>query len=144
RGEKSPTLSILTRMARGLNLSLSALLGAEPARGGAAIVRRAAQMTYTDPKSGYERRQMSPAHTGVEILMHIIPPHATSGELPPYALPTQKHVIVDSGRLDITIGGDQHSLEAGDTISFEVATSYVLTNPAETPCVCYLVVVRSP
>jgi transcriptional regulator with XRE-family HTH domain len=144
RAEKSPTLSILARIAAGLDVRLSELLGAEPSLGEVDIVRRAAQVVYTDPETGFERRLLSPAHVnnGVELLMHVLPPGSSSGLLPAYTAPTEKFIAVQSGELSLEVAGQRHRLAAGDAIHFEVNSSYTLVNPGAEPCVCYVVVAR--
>ena len=144
RGEKSPTLSIVSRIARGLDLSLSALLGAEPDPADIVITRRARRLVYTDPETGFERHLLSPAHVdnGVELLMHVIPPHASSGELPAYTTPTEKYLAVQQGALVLRVGEDRHELAAGDALYFRVRSSYELLNEGDEPCAYYMVIVR--
>ncbi|HEU0223246.1 MAG TPA: helix-turn-helix transcriptional regulator, partial [Paracoccaceae bacterium] len=54
RGEKSPTLAIVARIARGLNISLSALLGAQPDFHDVVAIKAAKRLTFLDPETGFE------------------------------------------------------------------------------------------
>jgi mannose-6-phosphate isomerase-like protein (cupin superfamily) len=144
RGERNPTLSIVSGLARGLGLSLSELLGAQPDPAEFVLVPRARRLVYKDPATGFERHLLSPIHVdnGVELLMHVIPPGASSGVLPPYTTATEKYLAVHQGELVLLVGGASHPLAAGDAVYFQVRSSYELRNDGEEPCVYYMVIVR--
>ena len=80
RGETSPTAVVLNKLAGALGTSLPALF-AEPAapRVAEPLARRAAQPLWTDPVSGYQRRQLSPAGHGspMELVEVRFPPGQT-------------------------------------------------------------------
>ena len=48
RGEKSPTLPVIVRIAGGLGLPLSALLGAEPDLADVAVIRASERLAFRD------------------------------------------------------------------------------------------------
>lgn len=146
RSEKSPSLSIAVGIAGGLNVSLSALLGSQPDWAKVRIARRGERITYVDPDTGFERSVLSPAHdaTGVEILLHVIPPGKSSGVLPPYAVPTDKYIIVQAGELTVQIGDESYLVQAGDTFHFELSKPYILLNAGKTECQYYVIMVRKP
>jgi len=144
RGEKSPTLSIISRIARGLDLSLSALLGAEPDPAKIVVIPRSKRLVYKDPETGFERHLLSPTHVdnGVELLMHVIPPGSSSGELPTYTTRTEKYLAVHQGALVLLVGEARYQLAAGDALYFEVRSNYRLLNEGDEPCIYYMVIVR--
>jgi transcriptional regulator with XRE-family HTH domain len=144
RGEKSPTLSIISRIARGLDLSLSALLGAEPDPAEIVVIPPSKRLVFKDPETGFERHLLSPTHidNGVELLMHVIPPRSSSGDLPAYTTRTEKYVAVHEGALVLQVGEARYQLSAGDALYFEVRSSYRLLNEGTEPCVYYMVIVR--
>ena len=65
RGEKSPTLPVIVRIAGGFNMSLSSFLGAEPDPSDVAIIRAAKRLTFKDPETGFERAVLSPDLAGL-------------------------------------------------------------------------------
>jgi transcriptional regulator with XRE-family HTH domain len=71
RGEKSPTLTVFARIAAGLDMSLSTLMGAEPDFAEATVIRADKRLTFKDPETGFERHILSPHHidNGVELSM---------------------------------------------------------------------------
>lgn len=144
RGEKSPTLAIIGRIARGLNVTVTALLGGAQASGDLAIIKPHQRQTYTDPGTGFQRQLLSPAQleTGVELILHRIPPGQSSGALCTYKTPTDKYLVVHEGRLTVRIGEARHVLETGDSLYFEIKTPYRFDNEGEVACAYYLVTVR--
>jgi transcriptional regulator with XRE-family HTH domain len=144
RGEKSPTLAVIARIGQGLNVSMSTLMGAEPDPAQVAVIRAAHRLTFRDPETGFERHTLSPAHvdSGIEFLLHRIPPGKSSGELPPYASPTEKYLVVQTGQLTVQIGKIRHVIETGDSFFFDVREPYSFINAGKTPCAYFLVIAR--
>src|ERR1700688_286016 len=60
RGESSPTAVLLERLATGLEVPLATLFAA-PGPSAAPVARRADQLEWRDPASGYVRRNISPS-----------------------------------------------------------------------------------
>lgn len=144
RGEKSPTLAIIVRIAKGLNVTMSTLMGAEPDQAQVTVIRKANRLAFTDSETGFERHNLSPTHldNDLEFLMHRIPPGESSGELPPYKVPTEKYLIVHEGQLTVQTGDARYVLETGDSFYFDVRDAYRFTNVGKTPCSYYLVIRR--
>jgi len=144
RGEKSPTLAIIVRIAKGLNVSMSTLMGAEPDPAQVAVIRKSNRLAFKDPETGFERHNLSPTHldNDLEFLLHRIPPGQSSGELPPYKVPTEKYLVVDQGQLTVQTGEARYVLDTGDSFYFDVRDSYRFTNAGKTPCSYYLVIRR--
>ncbi|MEP9350783.1 XRE family transcriptional regulator [Xanthobacter sp. KR7-225] len=146
RSEKSPTLSVLVRLAAGLNLTLSSLLGSQPEKSEVSIIRAKNRVIFRDPESGFERHALSQidADNGVEILMHRIPVGQSSGVLPVYSTPTEKYVIVQEGELIVHLNDQDRLLGPGDTIHFEITAPYTFSNPGKKDCTYYVMLVRRP
>ena len=144
RGEKSPTLAIIVRIAKGLNVSMSTLMGAEPDPAQVAVIRKSNRLAFKDPETGFERHNLSPTHldNDLEFLLHRIPAGESSGELPPYKVPTEKYLVVGEGQLTVQTGETRYVLETGDSFYFDVRDSYSFTNAGKTPCSYYLVIRR--
>lgn len=142
RGEKSPTLTVFVRIATGLGVSLSKLMGAASDVAETAIVRADQRLTFQDPETGFERHILSPNHidNGIELLLHRIPPGQSSGLLPVYNVPTEKLLVVHEGRLTVYAGESRYDLNSGDSFYFEVRKPYRFVNLEKTWCSYYLVV----
>jgi transcriptional regulator with XRE-family HTH domain len=145
RGEKSPTLPIIVRIASGFGISLSSLLGAEPDPASVVVIRAAKRLTFRDAETGFERWVLSPAHieNGLEFVEHRLPPGSSTGTLPAYASPTEKYLTVSTGRLTVHVDEQRHELKAGDSMYFEVKSPYRFVNDdGRTACTYYMVIAR--
>ena len=145
RGEKSPTLPIIVRIAAGFGVSLSSLLGAEPDPSSVAVIRAGQRIAFRDPETGFERWMLSPAHVdnGVEFVLHHLPAGRSTGWLPAYSSPVEKYLAVSAGRLTVVVDEQPHRLETGDAIYFEVQAPYRFINEdPHTDCTYYMVIAR--
>lgn len=144
RGEKMPTVGILVRMATALNVTLSALLGAQAPSAGIQLQRADACNRFRDPSTGLLREVVfSPAEgEDVELVRHVLPGLQSTGPLSPYPVPTRKLVFSPSGPLVVKIGNETYYLEAGDSLRFDVTSTYSFSNPKENPVSYYLLMTR--
>jgi transcriptional regulator with XRE-family HTH domain len=144
RGETSPTLPIASRIAKGLGVSLSHLLGAQPAVASITRIRANDRVSFSDPSSGFVRELLSPPldDHGIEVALHSIPPAQSSGELPPYAVGTRKFVYVELGELALDVGPDRIDAKAGDSVCFNADVAHRFSNIGANICRYVLVVAR--
>lgn len=145
RGEKMPTVGILVRLATALDVTLSALLGAQATSAGTQLERSEARSRFKDPSTGLLREVVFSAagEEGVELIRHVIPGLQSSGTLSPYPVPTRKLVFSPSGPLVVVIGGETYTLGGGDSLRFDVTTTYSFSNPKDEPVSYYLLMMRS-
>ena len=142
RGEKNPTLVVAAKVAEGLGVTLSELLGVEERRE-VVVVPRERRMVVCDPETGFERQLLSPTFggRGAEFVRNVVPNGSTSGEFPPHRRGVEEYVVVEKGRLSIAIGGEKHLLEEGDALYFEADVSHRFDNAGDGECSYYLVIV---
>lgn len=138
RGEKTPTVLVLHRIAVGLGSNITRLLGEEQAAS-VVVLRRAAQDVARDP-SGWERRNLAPAQPGVafEFMRTTIPPGVNAGEFPPHPPGSREYVAVEQGTLQLTVAGAMYLLETGDSITYHGDCWHAFANPGPDGCVYYL------
>jgi transcriptional regulator with XRE-family HTH domain len=136
RGEKSPTLSVLTGIATGLNVTLSRLMAEGTSSSVASVIRHQERMIFRDQETGIERHLLSPTHldTGIELVEHVLP----SGQ----RLTTDKYVVVQEGVLTVEIDGTSHGLLEEDSMYFRISDDYCLVNNSRRPCRYYLFIVH--
>jgi transcriptional regulator with XRE-family HTH domain len=144
RGEKMPTVGILVRVATALDVTLSALLGAQVSSSGIQLQRADACNRFTDPATGLVREVVFSPSEGedVELVRHVLPGLQSSGTLAPYPVPTHKLVFSPSGPLVVKIGSDTYYLETGDSLRFAVTTDYSFFNPQQSAVSYYLLMTR--
>ena len=77
RGQSSPTAAVLDRLSSALGVTLASLFeeGAAPAAEPSPVARAADQPEWTDPGSGYVRRNLSPAaRSPIQLVEVHFPP----------------------------------------------------------------------
>jgi transcriptional regulator with XRE-family HTH domain len=141
RGEKNPTLVVAAKVAEGLGVSLSRLVGVEGRRE-VVLVPRVRRMIVRDPETGFERQLLSPGFggRGIEFLRNVVPEGSTAGEFPPQRRGVEEYVVVERGRLKATLGGEEYLLEDGDALYFEADVPHRFDNVGEGECSYYQVI----
>ena len=141
RGEKNPTLVVAAKVAEGLGVSLSQLVGVEERRE-VVVVRRERRMVMRDPESGYERQLLSPSFggRGIEFIRDVVPAGSTSGEFPPHRRGVTEYLVVERGRLRALLGTDEYFLERGDALYFEADVPHRFDSAGGGGCSYYLVI----
>jgi transcriptional regulator with XRE-family HTH domain len=141
RGEKNPTLVVAAKVAEGLGVSLSQLVGVEE-RGEVVVVPLERRMIMRDPGTGFERQLLSPSFggRGIEFIWSVVPEGSSSGEFPPHRRGVEEYVVVEKGRLRAVLGGEDYLLEEGDALYFEADISHRFDNAGEGECSYYLVI----
>lgn len=123
RGEASPTASVLNRLAAGLGVTIAAFFDHSPHADAAPLARRAAQPEWTDPDTGYVRRNLSPPghRSALQLIEVVLPAGAQVSYDPAVRSPAQdQQVWVIEGRVRISVGSATHDLEAGDCLAMQV------------------------
>jgi transcriptional regulator with XRE-family HTH domain len=141
RGEKNPTLVVAAKVAEGLGVSLSQVVGVEERRE-VVVVRRERRMVMRDPETGFERQLLSPSFgdRGIEFTRNLVPVGSTSGVFPPQRRGVSGYVVVERGRLRALLGSDEYFLERGDALYFEADVTHRFDNAGEGECSYYLVI----
>jgi transcriptional regulator with XRE-family HTH domain len=137
RQETSPTAAVLNKLAGALGVTLSSLF--ENDAGEAAVqplVRHADQPVWTDPASGYQRRQLSPGGMGcpIDLVDVSFPPGAqVAFEGIARAGETHQLVWLLAGEMVITLGARQWHLQAGDCLAMQRDAPIRFHNPGAQP-----------
>lgn len=135
RGESSPTAVVLEKLATGLGVPLASLFDA-PAAPPEPVSRRAAQVEWRDPASGYVRRNLSPAGfpSPIQIVEVTFPPGARvayeTGVRPGV---THQQVWVLQGTIAVTLGHERFDLGAGDCLAMILDRPIAYHNPTPKP-----------
>jgi len=134
RGETSPTAHVLGQLAAAYRMPMAGLFsGLEDP--GEDLVSRAGQQEWRDPRTGFRRRNVSPARTGYKgsVIEGRLPAggEVTYSDTPIPGL--EHHLLLRSGRLEVVLGGTSHVLEAGDCLRFKLAggNSYRAPGPED-------------
>lgn len=133
RQETSPTASVLNKLADAFGLSLPALFaGGVQATAPEPVSRRADQPVWTDPASGYIRRQLSPlgVDSPIELVEVSFPPSATVVfDNPVRRAEVKQQVWVIRGAIDITQNSHTWHLQTGDCLAMTLGDRITFHNP---------------
>ena len=144
RGEKNPTLSVLTGIASGLNVTLSRLMAEGTSSSVASVIRRQHRMIFRDQETGIERHLLSPTHldTGIELVEHVLPSGQIFAGGLRLGMTTDKYVVVQEGTLTDEIDGRSHELIEEDSMYFRISDDYCFVNNSRRSCRYYLFIVH--
>ena len=142
RGETSPTLQIAARIAAGLELRLSQLLRLD--EGGSVSIVRAGEGRRGGAR-GHSYEILSPPLPGLraELSRHRLAPGATTGgpgDPPMHEPGARETAIVEAGTLTLFVDDQRHTLQAGDTVTFDADLPHHFENPGKEEAVLLAVV----
>lgn len=133
RGQSSPTASVLDKLAAGLGVTLASLFEEPQASGTAAspLARVAEQPVWTDPASGYLRRNVSPP---VRSPIQLVDVRFPAGQRVAYDASARdedvhQQVWMIDGAMSLTVGETTWRLEAGDCLAMTLDAPIVFHNP---------------
>jgi transcriptional regulator with XRE-family HTH domain len=131
RGETSPTLAIASRIAAGLELSLSQLLRLD--EGDGVSVVRADERLLGGRADGHRYEVLTPALPGLraELSLHSLAPGSTTGgpDDPPIHEPgSRETAYVTEGRLLLVCDGKRYELGEGDAVTFDADLPHQFEN----------------
>jgi transcriptional regulator with XRE-family HTH domain len=131
RGESSPTAVVLEKLATGLGVSLASLFEA-PSPPCEPVSRRANQLEWCDPESGYRRRNVSPGGypSPIQIVEVVFPPGGRVG----YGTGarqgvTHQQIWVLEGTIEVTLGDQPYRLATGDCLAMVLDRPVAYHNP---------------
>ncbi|HET9958697.1 MAG TPA: XRE family transcriptional regulator [Polyangiaceae bacterium] len=138
-GQSTPTINILWKIARALDVSFSALVADATAQN-AVILKRSNARLLRSSDGSFTSRALFPvnASRSTEFYeLHLAPGCLERGE--PHPPGTLENLVVASGALQVSVGTRRYSLEAGDAITFQADVAHEYLNSAREPAVVYLV-----
>lgn len=133
RGETSPTLVVATRIAAGLELTLSQLLRLDES-GSVSIVRTADRLRGGTGRQGHTYEVVTPPLPGqrAEVAFHTLAPGAATGgpgDAPLHEPGSRETTVVLEGSLRLLCDGQAHDLDAGDAVTFDADLAHHFDNP---------------
>jgi XRE family transcriptional regulator, regulator of sulfur utilization len=132
RGETSPTIAVASRIATGLELSLSQLLRLD--EGDGVTVVRASDRLLGGRADGHRYEVLTPPVPGqrAEVSLHTLAARAVTGGPgdPPIHEPgSRETAVVLAGRLRLVCDGVPHDLDKGDAVTFDADLPHHFDNP---------------
>ena len=133
RGETSPTLASATRIAAGLDLTLSQLLRLDEERH-LVVVRGGDRRTRRRGRHRVE--ELTPPLPGqrADVSLHTLEPGGATGgpgDPPMHEPGSRETVYVQSGSVELVIDGESHTLGEGDSATFDADLPHHFENPGK-------------
>jgi transcriptional regulator with XRE-family HTH domain len=135
RGETSPTLAVATKIAAGLELTLSQLLRLDE---GQHVAVSRARGRRRNERGGHLVEEMTPPMPGqrADVSLHTLKPGATTGGRadPPMHEPgSRETAVVLAGTLALIVDGTRYDLREGDSVTFDADLPHHFENDGEEP-----------
>jgi transcriptional regulator with XRE-family HTH domain len=149
RGQSSPTAVVLDKLSTGLGVTVASLFEGESSRAAAEplpLVRVADQPVWTDPASGYVRRNVSPPLRSPIQLVDVVFPAGQRVAYDTAARESEVHqqVWMIEGTMDVTVGDVPWRLERGDCLAMRLNQPIVYRNPTRQPARYLVALVTLP
>jgi XRE family transcriptional regulator, regulator of sulfur utilization len=138
RGQKVPSILVMSQIATALDTSIGRLIDEETTP--RVIVMRAFDQRVIQDAAGIERRSLSPVLPGIqfELMRMTLAPGVDAGTFPPHRAGSREYLAVERGTLTLTLAGTRHVLRAGDSIYHDGDFEHGYRNDGRTPCTYYL------
>lgn len=138
RGQSSPTAVVLDKLATALGVSLASLFEQAEDPASIALSPHSSlhdQPLWTDPGSGYVRRNLSPpAWSPIQLVEVEFPPgKQVTYETASRDAEIHQQIWVTEGAMEITVGDHQWQLETGDCLAMKLDRPISYRNTSQRP-----------
>ncbi|MDR3497369.1 MAG: helix-turn-helix domain-containing protein [Ancalomicrobiaceae bacterium] len=143
REETSPTAAVLVRLAAAIDLTLAGLLVKAEGDDGR-LVRATDQAVWTDPATGYRRRQLFLRADHPMELVDVEMPPGQSVTLAAASYTLIRQILwVRDGRLVVCEPGRRYELAPGDCLAFGQPADVTIANESAACCRYVIALTRS-
>jgi transcriptional regulator with XRE-family HTH domain len=144
RGDSAPTITLLWKVARALEVPFAALTRASEVQG-TAVLRAARSKVLLSQDGTFVSRALFPFEGQRKVRFYELRLAPGGVEKADADSPgTLANLVVSLGTVEIGIEGKRHLLDTGDAILFEADVVYSYRNPGKVETLMYLVVVYHP
>lgn len=138
-GQSAPTINVLWKIARALEVTFSALISART-QSGALVLRSTESKILTSKDRSFSSRALFPFDEPRRVEFYELRLAAGCIEDADAHPPgTSENLVVTAGTVEIDVAGDTHRLETGDSILFEADSPHAYRNAGKNEAVMYLV-----
>jgi transcriptional regulator with XRE-family HTH domain len=138
-GQSAPTINVLWKIARALEVTFSALISSRT-QSGALVLRSADSKLLTSKDRSFSSRALFPFDEPRRVEFYELRLAGGAVEDADAHPPgTGENLVVTAGTIEIDVAGDTHKLDAGDSILFEADTPHAYRNVGRGEAVMYLV-----
>ncbi len=138
-GQSAPTINVLWKMARALDVPFSALITTTQTSG-VKVLRSGAAKRLMSSDGSFQSRALFPFDEPRRVEFYELKLNPKGVEKAEAHAPgTTENLVVSKGAVEIVVGPATHTLEAGDAILFEADVPHEYRNAGAGEAVLYLV-----
>lgn len=136
QGEANPTLSVIWKIANGLNIPITALLSVES---DVALARKEDGLKLASSDDVFVAEPLFRSHASFELYRGYLKPHGKYVS-EPHRPGVVEFVTVMSGRLTVEVDGETFDLDEHDSIRFRGDRPHAYINPSSSLAVLHFVI----
>jgi transcriptional regulator with XRE-family HTH domain len=135
RGESSATATVLDKLSAALGVTVASLFERPPEDTPSPVSRFEDQPVWTDPDSGYVRRNLSPSlYSPIQLVEVSFPAgQRVAYETSARDVDVHQQVWIIEGRMEVTVGESRWTLETGDCLAMRLDQPIAYHNPTGKP-----------
>jgi len=135
RGESSATATVLDKLSAALGVTVASLFEKPADDAPSPVARAEDQPVWTDPASGYVRRNLSPAlYSPVQLVEVSFPAgQRVAYETSARDVDVHQQVWIIEGTMEVSVGAASWTLNAGDCLAMRLDQPIAYHNPAGKP-----------
>ncbi|HEY4222718.1 MAG TPA: XRE family transcriptional regulator [Myxococcota bacterium] len=139
-GHSAPTINVLWKIARALDLPFSALIVAPKAVGGTRVLHAEKTKRLTSHDGRFSSRALFPFDEPRRVEFYeLILQQGGIENADAHPPGTRENLVVTQGQVEIQLGAETHKLGTGDAILFEADSPHVYKNTGSGDATMYLV-----
>jgi transcriptional regulator with XRE-family HTH domain len=138
-GQSAPTINVMWKIARALDVTFSALISSRSA-GGTKVLRKEGSKLLSSHDGSFISRALFPFDEPRRVEFYELTLKARKREdADPHPAGTVENLTVIRGQVEIRAAGETHLLASGDSILFEADVPHSYVNAGDEDAVMYLV-----
>lgn len=139
-GQSAPTINVLWKIARALDLPFSALITGPQTPSGARVLTAARSKRLTSHDGAFSSRALFPLGEPRRVEFYELElRRGATEEAEPHPPGTRENLVVTRGAVRIDVAGEQHLLGTGDAIVFEADVPHRYQSVGDEDARMYLV-----
>jgi transcriptional regulator with XRE-family HTH domain len=139
-GQSAPTINVLWKIAKALDLPFSALLAAQAPTSGPRVIRARQTKRLTSHDGTFSSRALFPYDEPRRVEFYELAlQKGACEEAQAHAAGTRENLVVNQGEVEIVVDGVCHPLSRGDSIVFEADVPHAYRNVGDVDALLYLV-----
>ena len=139
-GQSAPTINVLWKIARALDLPFSTLITAQKGTGGTRVLHAAKTKRLTSHDGSFSSRALFPFDEPRRVEFYELELRRGCLEVAEAHAPgTRENLVLSRGAVDIAVDGVVHKLAAGDAMVFEADVPHSYQNVGDVDAILYLV-----